>query len=108
MKNNEIMISVKFESDDFSDELSFLVIKDISLKALIEAIYYGLKKAKGYEKHFNLVDKYLKTRKELQVLYNAKGDFNVIDFTEEYAILRDIIQCLIGTLPPTMFPGEQI
>jgi len=27
MKNNEIMISVKFESDDFSDELSFLVIK---------------------------------------------------------------------------------
>jgi len=44
MKNNEIMISVKFESDDFSDELSFLVIKDISLKALIEAIYYGLKK----------------------------------------------------------------
>ena len=83
MKNNEIMISVKFESDDFSDELSFLVIKDISLKALIEAIYYGLKKAKGYEKHFNLVDKYSKTRKELQVLYNAKGDFNVIDFTEE-------------------------
>jgi len=44
MKNNEIMISVKFESDDFSDELSFLVIKDISLKALIEAIYYGFKK----------------------------------------------------------------
>ncbi|AEV67546.1 FtsK/SpoIIIE domain-containing protein [Acetivibrio clariflavus] len=83
MKNNEIIISVKFKSDSFSDELSFLVLKDITLKALIEAIYYGLKKANGYEKHFNLVEKYLKTRKELQVLYNAKGDFNIIDFTEE-------------------------
>jgi len=36
MKNNEIMISVKFESDDFSDELSFLVIKDILLKRLLK------------------------------------------------------------------------
>jgi len=32
---------------------------------------YFSKKAKGYEKHFNLVDKYLKTRKELQVLYKT-------------------------------------
>lgn len=83
MKNNEIMISMKFISDSISDELSFLVLKDITLKALIESIYYGLKKVSDYEKHFNLLEEYLKTRKELQVLYNSKGDFNIIDFTEE-------------------------
>lgn len=82
MKNNEIMISAKFESSELSDEISFLVIKDISLQALIEALYYGLKKSEKYEKHFELLDHYLKTHKELQVVYNAKGDFNVIDFTE--------------------------
>ena len=82
MKNNEIMISAKFISDDISDEISFLVLKDISLKALIEAIYYGLKKSGDYEEHFDILETYLKTRKELQVLYNAKGDFNIIDFTE--------------------------
>ena len=54
------------------------------LKALIEAIYYGLKKSNKFEEHFALLEYYLKTRKEVQVLYNAKGDFNVIDFTEKY------------------------
>ena len=82
MKNNEIMISAKFESKGLSDEISFLIIKDITLRALIEAIYYGLKKSDKFEKHFALLEKYLKTRKELQVIYNAKGDFNIIDFTE--------------------------
>lgn len=81
MKNNEIMVSAKFESDELSDEISFLIIKDITLRALIEAIYYGLRKSNNFEKHFELLEKYLKTRKELQVLYNAKGDFSVIDFT---------------------------
>jgi S-DNA-T family DNA segregation ATPase FtsK/SpoIIIE len=83
MKNNEIMISVKFKSDKISDEMSFLVLKDITLKALIESIYYGLKKVSDYEEHFNLMEEYIKTRKELQVLYNSKGHFNIIDFTEE-------------------------
>ena len=87
MKNNEIMISAKFESSELSDEISFLVIKDISLQVLIEALYYGLKKSEKYEKHFELLDHYLKTHKELQVVYNAKGDFNVIDFTECFVLL---------------------
>lgn len=86
MKNNEIMVSVRFESDELSDEISFLIIKDITLRALIEAIYYGLKKSNEFEKHFELLEKYLKTRKELQVLYNAKGDFSVIDFTSTFAV----------------------
>lgn len=82
MKNNEILVSAKFEGEGISEELSFLVLKDITLKALIQAIYYGLKKMDGHEKTFELLTEYLKTRKELQVLYNSKGDFNVIDFTE--------------------------
>ena len=43
MKNNEIMISAKFVSEDISEEISFLMLKDITLKALVESIYYGLK-----------------------------------------------------------------
>lgn len=86
MKNNEIMISAKFESDKISDEVSFLLVKDITLRALIEAIYYGIRKSKKFEKHFELLEKYLKTRKELQILYNAKGDFSVIDFTDTFII----------------------
>lgn len=82
MKNNEIMISARFQSAELSDEISFLIIKDITLRALMEAIYYGLKKSNKFDKHFELLERYLKTRKELQVLYNAKGDFNVIDFTD--------------------------
>ncbi len=82
MKNNEIMISARFEGANISEEFSFLVLKDITLKALIESVYYGLKKLKDHEKTFALLEGYLRTRKELQVLYNAKGDFNIIDFTE--------------------------
>lgn len=82
MKNNEIMISARFEDANISEEFSFLVLKDITLKALIESLYYGLKKLKDHEKSFALLEEYLRTRKELQVLYNSKGDFNIIDFTE--------------------------
>lgn len=54
MKNNEIMISARFEfgEKNKSQELSFLVLKDISLKAFMEALYYGLKKSRKYEKCF--------------------------------------------------------
>ncbi|HHX57498.1 MAG TPA: cell division protein FtsK, partial [Clostridiales bacterium] len=83
MKNNEIMISVKFENKSVAEEISFLVLKDITLKAFIESIYYGLKKVDDYEELFELLNTYLKTRKELQVLYNSKGDFNIIDVSEE-------------------------
>lgn len=83
MKNNEIMISAKFVNDNISQELSFLMLKDITLKALVESIYYGLKKSGDYEEPFDLLDNYLRTRKELQVLYNSNGDFNIIDITQK-------------------------
>ena len=91
MKNNEIMVSARFVGSDLSEEFSFLVLKDISLRALIEAIYYGLDNLRGNagpeqkacEAAFGLLEEYLKSRSQLQVLYNAKGDFNVIDFTSK-------------------------
>ena len=81
MKNNEIMISARFEFGDGSGnkELSFLVLKDITLKAFLESLYYGLKKSKGLEECSELFERYIKTRKEIQVLYTAKGIHNVID-----------------------------
>lgn len=83
MKNNEIMVSVRFGSNTDYVEISFLVLKDISLKAFIQAIYYGLKKSNDHEDIFTFFEEYIKTRKELQVLYNSKGEFNIIDITEE-------------------------
>ena len=62
MKNNEILVSAKFEGDGLSEEFSFLVLKDITLKALIQAIYYGLKMLGGHEKAFDLLTGYLKAR----------------------------------------------
>lgn len=93
MKNNEIMISARFVIDPaHSEEYSFLVLKDITLKALIEAIYYGMEKLKEkeqkeqntgtYGKVFALLEEYLKTRRQLQVCYSAKGEFRVINFTD--------------------------
>lgn len=83
MKNNEIMVSARFTYEGISSEVTFLVLKEITLKAFMEAVYYGLKNAENHEELFELLEDYLKTRKELQVLYNARGDFNVIDVTEE-------------------------
>ncbi|MBR6996266.1 MAG: cell division protein FtsK [Ruminococcus sp.] len=83
MKNNEIMISARFElGGENSRELSFLVLKDITLKAFLESLYYGLKKAQGMDECSELFEKYIKTRKEIQVLYTAKGKHSVIDLNE--------------------------
>ena len=85
MKNNEIMISVRFEKEaDKYDEMSFLVLKDITLKNFIEAVYYGLEKDQKYAERFGLFSRYLKTRKELIVLYTAKGNHSIIDINEVY------------------------
>ena len=116
MKNNEIMISARFEGKQLSEEFSFLVLKDITLRALMEAIYYGLKKQKGHEAAFALLETYLKTRKEVQVLYSAKGTCNLIDFTDTRdnkpifdAKLNDLgfvtSSCLLFTLDRSVHPS---
>lgn len=106
MKNNEIMISAKFKSAKINDTISFLILKDISLKALIEAIYYGLKKSNEYEEHFNLLEEYLKTRKELQVLCNSKADFQIIDFTEDKILDKKLDELGFVTSSCVLFTTE--
>lgn len=106
MKNNEIMISAKFKSANINDEISFLVLKDISLRALIEAIYFGLKKSGNYDEHFELLEEYLKTRKELQVLYDAKASFNIIDFTEDGILDKKLDELGFVTSSCVLFTTE--
>ncbi len=86
MKNNEIMISVKFsfpkdemygDYSGINDNLAFLVKDDITLKAFLEGLYYGL--ANNFESHFLLYKKYLKTHNQIAVNYTRKGKFKVID-----------------------------
>lgn len=78
MKNNELILSVEFMQD--GTEMSFLLNKDITLKALIEALFYGLKN--NDEVHFKLFQEYILTHKELVVLYRAKEELELIDVSE--------------------------
>lgn len=97
MKNNEIMVSVCFEmsKDNFYD-LSFLVLKDITLRSFIEALYYGLKKRNDCSQFHALFENYIRTRKEIIVLFNKQGDHSLIDLTEmtdyngEYTAVYDL------------------
>lgn len=75
MKNNELLLSVKFEND--SEELSLLLYKDITLKAMLEAVYYGLKK--NDTEHYNLFKNYAKKHSEVVVLFRAKKELEVIN-----------------------------
>lgn len=114
MKNNEIMVSARFVGDQFDEELSVLVIKSISLRALIESLFYGLEKKRDQEHLFELLTKYLKTRKQLQVLYTARGTHSIIDFTQEtedqtkiYDLSLDALgfvtsSCLLFTMEPNV------
>jgi S-DNA-T family DNA segregation ATPase FtsK/SpoIIIE len=83
MKNNEIMISVIFKEGELKEKITIIVLKEITLKALIEAIYYGLKKEEKYVDALELLMTYLQTRKELHILNNAKEEYNIIDVTGE-------------------------
>ena len=75
MKNNELLLTVKFEND--GEELSLLLNKDIKLKALLEAIYYGLKL--NDRKHFELFREYTRTHSKLVVYYRAKKELELVN-----------------------------
>ncbi|MDR0919534.1 MAG: cell division protein FtsK [Oscillospiraceae bacterium] len=92
MKNNEILISAKFENREQSNfsEIFLLVLKDITLKSLIEAIYYGLEK--NDKQLFGLFENYIKTHKQIPVLYNKKGDNSIIDITKDIEIEEEKTQ----------------
>ena len=73
MKNNELLLSVRFEND--GEEISLLLYKDITLKALLEAIYYGLKVSDS--EHFGLFREYVKTHTEVVVCFRAKKELEL-------------------------------
>ena len=90
MKNNEIMISVQFDfpNDDIygelagtKDSLAFLVKDDITLKAFLEGLYYGLHN--HFISHFLLYKNYIKQRNQIAVNFTRKGKFKVIDCEKE-------------------------
>ena len=90
MKNNEIMISVQFdfpaderygEFSGIKDSLAFLVRDDITLKAFLEGLYYGLHR--NFPCHFLLYREYIKHRDQIAVNYTRKGKFKVIDCVRE-------------------------
>lgn len=78
MKNNELLLSVKFEKD--GEELSLLLYKDITLKALLEAIYYGLKQ--NDSDHFSQFKDYVKSHTEIVFYFRAKKELNLIKVCE--------------------------
>lgn len=78
MKNNELLITLKFEKDSY--EMTFVVDNDISLRNLLEAIFYGLRENK--DSHFEEFRQFTKTHREIAVLYktdNEKFLINVKD-----------------------------
>ena len=97
MKNNEILVSVKIEESGISRTLSFLVIKDTTLKAFIQGVYYGLKKMSKsvreeaeqgvltLEECASAFERYIKTHKELPVFYTIMGQYSFIDINAESA-----------------------
>ena len=97
MKNNEIMVSVRFTKDVRSRELSFLVLKSISLRDLTEGVFYGLRKKarSGFDYGsaeltmtdcYEIMREYLKTHTYINFKYKSIG------FTE----CKDIQQTLIS------------
>lgn len=95
MKNNEILVSVKIEDKNLIRTLSFLVIKDTTLKSFIQGVYYGLgKMAKKKEDNketrtltiqecYSAFERYIKTHKELLVLYTIMGQYAILNINDE-------------------------
>lgn len=75
MKNNELLLSVKFEND--GEEMAFLLHKDISLKSLVEALYYGLKE--NDSEHFAIFKDYTKKHSQIAVYFRAKKELELIN-----------------------------
>lgn len=75
MKNNELLLTVLFQKDHY--EMTLLMNKDITLKALLEALYYGLKS--NDSEHFELFKEYTKIYTKLVVQYRAKEELKFVN-----------------------------
>lgn len=75
MKNNELLLTVMFQIDNY--ELTLLMQKDITLKALLEALYYGLKT--NDREHFEIFRSYIKFNTQLVIQYRAKDELKFVN-----------------------------
>ena len=74
MKNNELLLTVLFKQDQY--QMSLLMNKDITLRAMLEALYYGLK---NHDRtHFDMFKSYTKKYNDLVVQYRAKDELKFI------------------------------
>ena len=72
MKNDELMLNIIFEEDNY--EMMLLMKKDITLKALLEALYYGIKKS-GDARHFEMLRNYFRHHDTLVIRHRSvSGD----------------------------------
>lgn len=92
MKNNEIMITVRFfdkkDGEEITRDLSFLVLKDKTLREFIEGLYYGLENLKdkpeqecdinliSNKRCFEIFETYLKKYNQLALQYYKKSQYN--------------------------------
>ena len=99
MKNNEIMVSARFTDTDEngsirSRELTFLVLKSITLRELTEGIFYGLRKKarSGFDygkvglsmsECFRIMKEYLKKFTFVNVKYKSIGFTDISNIKQE-------------------------
>lgn len=102
MKNNELLLTIKFEND--GEELSLLLNKDITLKALLEVVYYGLKQ--NDSAHFAIFKSYVKTHSELVVYFRAKKELDVIK-VEEKTLESELYKLGIVTTSCILIPKSK-
>lgn len=76
MKNNELLLTIKFENKD--DEILLLLNNDITLRTLLEVVYYGLKKNEELAEYYKIFKEYVKNHNQIVVYYRAKSELEVI------------------------------
>lgn len=74
MKNNELLLTILFKQDQY--QMSLLMNKDITLRSMLESLYYGLKEHDSI--HFSMFKSYTKKYRELVIQYRAKDELKFI------------------------------
>lgn len=94
MKNNEILVSVKFNIKNRVQNIVFSCSKRYYFKRFIQGVYYGLKNFNPDESIdadttlsiqdcFQAFEQYIKTHCELLILYTIMGEYSKVDITEQ-------------------------
>lgn len=86
------------------NSIAFLMKNDITLKAFLEKLYYGLHN--HFIRHFLLYKNYIKQRNQIAVNFTREDEFKVIDYEKELknakVILTELGFVTSGVLMITM------